>query len=86
VAKGRRVPHMGMLLPDAPQRRYAHAQMAATVALVAAVLAPAQVAPIAALLVTLAAALLARNVLTVLRAFREARIATQDAPASAPQR
>jgi hypothetical protein len=86
ASKGRRVPHMGMLLPDAPQRRYAHAQMAATVALVAAVFAPAQVAPIAALLVALAAALLARNVLTVLRAFREARIATQDAPASAPQR
>ncbi len=70
---GRRVPHMGLLLPDAPQRRFARVQFAAVLLLLAAASAPAWIAPFAAAALGLAAALLAWNLVTALRAFRRAQ-------------
>ncbi|MCX7892761.1 MAG: hypothetical protein N2544_10415 [Burkholderiales bacterium] len=73
VPPGRRVPHMGLLLPDPAQRRYVVAQAAAVAAMLAAVAAPPWMAPVAAAALALAALLLEWNLVTVLRAFRRAR-------------
>lgn len=73
VPAGRRVPHMGLLAPEAAQRRYAAVHIAAVATLLVAAFAPAWLAPVAGAALAAAAALLEWNLASIVLAFRRAR-------------